>query len=185
MPVNYSLMEGLTALGAYAVLIIANSYLCDLLRKDFEDWPKRHQIFEHFLFFGILGASLLACRVGNIIIRSEICIGISGAIGLALSIVIFVPQVRAFDQLIHKIALHVFSNNFRIEFLLYILIIVPWIGLFISSLLTPNNWKFLSMITLLIFFLFLMLCVEAKLSMSDRPTSGKIERDREVKGGDP
>jgi len=104
--ITFSSMEGLTAISAYGVIIIANSYLCGFIRRIIlEELQRRtdfHLLLHLFLwycsvFWGIAGISFVACRVGNIIINSEICagsnIGVSVlAVGIALAATMFIPQ---------------------------------------------------------------------------------------------
>lgn len=71
---QYSLIEGLAATGAYSLIVIINESISGQLTnyfKGLEDRERRHQ-FYRASFFLVLGVAYLACLVGNVILKSDL-----------------------------------------------------------------------------------------------------------------
>lgn len=96
---EFSLIEGLSAIGAYGIIILANSNLCNrfssAISKQIREKQKSLSVLMVILmFFSILGISYLAAFLGYIIINSNIIIYwyLSYIIGFGLIMTMLVPQ---------------------------------------------------------------------------------------------
>lgn len=94
----YSLIDGLTALGAYGIIILANNSLCDLVKNRLSQ-PDDETVFGVFIYLlPVVGVSYLAGSLGYIIVNSEVIMmaNLKLHISLALILTIAVAQFKLF-----------------------------------------------------------------------------------------
>jgi len=151
----YSLIEGLTALGAFGILLIVNNNIYDYIKRT--ELNKDEKITAMYLFFPILGIAYLTGFLGHIIINSEFILvkNIDFFILFALILTIVITHVKLFDDLI--------SNYFEGTMRLKISSIVGaiWSVLLISFMRTPNQKN--AFVLSIIFLLPIMLRISPKL----------------------
>lgn len=141
----FSLIEGLTALAAFGILIIVNNNIYDYIKRT--ELNKDKNITAMYLFFPILGIAYLTGFLGYIIINSEFILvkNIDLFILVALILTITITHFRLFNDLI--------SNYYEGTIRLNLLGIVSgiWGGLLISFMQSPTDKK-----AVLFFFIFLL-----------------------------
>ena len=95
----YSLIEGLTALGAYGIIMIANNSLYDFTRNIFLSENEKTDVLTVFVYFlPVLGIAYLAGFLGYIIINSEVVIveNLKLYVSLALVLTIAITHFKLF-----------------------------------------------------------------------------------------
>ena len=162
----YSLIEGLTALGAFGILIIVNNNIYDYIKRT--ELNKDEKITAMYLFFPILGIAYLTGFLGHIIINSEFILvkNIDFFILFALILTIVITHFKLFDDLISNY----FEGTTRLK--LSGIVCAIWTGLLILFMTSPNQKNAVS---LFIVFLFpIMLRISPKLKEYDKKNNYNI-----------
>lgn len=162
----YSLIEGLTALGAFGILIIVNNNIYDYIKRT--ELNKDEKITAMYLFFPILGIAYLTGFFGHIIINSEFILvkNIDFFILFALILTIVITHFKLFDDLISNY----FEGTTRLK--LSGIVCAIWTGLLILFMTSPNQKNAVS---LFIVFLFpIMLRISPKLKEYDKKNNYNI-----------
>lgn len=151
----YSLIEGLTALGAFGILIIANNDIYNYIKKT--ELNRDKKITAMYLLFPILGVAYLTGFLGHIIINSEVILvkGIELFILIALILIITITHFRLFDDLISNYSEGAIRSKFSG------LVSAIWGGLLISFMVSPNQKN--AVLLFLILLLPIMLRISPKL----------------------
>ena len=151
----YSLIEGLTALGAFGILIIVNNNIYDHFKRT--ELNKDEKITSMYLFYPILGIAYLTGFLGHIIINSEFILvkNVNLFILLSLILTIAITHFKLFDDLI--------SNYFEGATRSTLLGIVSsiWSVLLILFVTSPNQKNAFQLF--IIFLLPIMLSISPKL----------------------
>ena len=97
---TYLLSEGLTALGAYGILIIANNNIYDYMKET--GLNKDKTASTAYLLFPVLGIAYLAGSIGHIIMNSEVILfkNIGFFIEFSLIITIIIIHFKLFNDII-------------------------------------------------------------------------------------
>ena len=151
----YSLIEGLTALGAFGILIIANNDIYNYIKKT--ELNRDKNVTAMYLLLPILGIAYLTGFLGHIIINSEVILvkGIEFFILIALILIITITHFRLFDDLISN-----YSEG-TVRSKVSGLVSAIWGGLLISFMMSPNQKN--AVLLFLILLLPIMLRISPKL----------------------
>jgi len=145
---EYNLIEGLSAVGAFGIVILANANLCNRFSEKINNRVKESTFTDNLIFilafFSILGISYIAGFLGFIIINSKVIIYpyLIYFIGFSLLITILLPQFSFYLEAPLKITLSIGlikknSSAFARSLILACSIMIYWpimLGLFMFTL---------------------------------------------------
>jgi hypothetical protein len=151
----YSLIEGLTALGAFGILIIVNNDIYNFFKR--AGLNKDKKITSAYLLYPILGITYLTGFLGHIITNSDFILikNTQVYISIVLILTIIITHSKLFSDLI--------SNYFEgtIRSKLTAIVTTIWAGLFISFMILPTQKK--AFLFLFILILPILLRISPKL----------------------
>lgn len=144
----YSLTDGLTALGAYGIIIIANTNLCGSIKERLPIDSKIPAGAICLMLFPIVGIAYLSCFLGYIIINSEVIMMdyLKFYIGIAL---FFTIVINHFDLFSKINSYFIKEKTLNKRFSTFVCVI--WGFIFLSFMDSPNNIKATGMLSLLLF----------------------------------
>jgi hypothetical protein len=144
----YSLSDGLTALGAYGIIIIANTNLCSSINERLKGDSKKHASVICILLYPILGIAFLSSFLGYIIINSEVIMMdyLKFYIGMALWLTIIINH----GELFSKINSYLIKEK-TLDERFSVFIWVIWGIIFPSFMYSPNNIKASAMFFFMLF----------------------------------
>lgn len=144
----YSLTDGLTALGAYGIIIIANTNLCGSIKERLPIDSKIPAGAISLMLFPIVGIAYLSCFLGYIIINSEVIMMdyLKFYIGMALWLTIIINHFELFSKInSHLIKEKTLNGRFSL------FVGVIWGIIFSSFMYSPNNIIAGAMLSVLLF----------------------------------
>lgn len=144
----YSLTDGLTALGAYGIIIIVNTNLCGSIKERLPIDSKIPAGVICVMLSPILGIAYLSSFIGYIIINSEVIMMdyLNFYIGMALWLTIIINHSELFSKInSHLIKEKTLNRRFST------FVNLSWSFIFLSFMISPNNIKARAMILFILF----------------------------------
>ena len=144
---SFTLIEGLAALGAFGVMIIANNSLCRFIKGTFISEKDIDILGIAFYLWPLLGISYMTGFLGYVIINSEIIFLRNVDIFIAICLVLTIA-VAHFD-LFSLINSHfIVDDKVRMHF--NGIICAYWGGILLAFMVSPNLTKAIAMIFILL-----------------------------------
>lgn len=143
---DYSLVEGLAALGSYGIILIVNNTLCDLTKNMALSKDEAENVFVFFLnLLSIIGIAYLAGFLGYIIINSEVVIveNLKLFVTIALIITIVITHFDVFNKITSSFIREKDRNNRFIPF-----VCAFWSVVFSLFMLSPSVLRATAMLSI-------------------------------------